>query len=109
VQRLITELSALRDRYAELDSSSQSAGALSMKVARDLSQQVESFNSCIEDLRSRRDKLVGGNTQFAHMSVTDGADMRLQKLWIDLKQLVLYITVCRFCTYQVSPNNWHSL
>jgi len=88
VERLITELTPLRDRYSQLDLDSRSADAMSIKVAKDLNRKVMSYNSYVEELRSRRDKLIGQNTHIALMSVADGADIRLQKLWIDLKQLV---------------------
>jgi hypothetical protein len=91
---LTDELSDLRHRYAELSSLRQGTEGMSMKMARDLGDKVQSYGTRVEALRAQRDRLMAGDTQLAHISVADGADIKLQKLWIDLRRLVRFIKCC---------------
>ena len=96
-QRLIEKLSHLRDRYSELGSSS-SGGIFGMNLqfVKDLSQEFQSYGSYVEALDDRRQMLSCGNIRIALLSVTDSMDLdlRLKKLWTELKQLVRLFKCC---------------
>lgn len=87
------ELSDLRDQYSELATRRQGAEGFSAKTARDLGDKVLHYGTRVAALRAQRDRLMASDTQLANLSVADGADVKLQKLWIELRRLVRFFQV----------------
>lgn len=87
MSKLIENLTELRQEYIRLKSSNPSLEILSEEGQR-LGQLLEVYETEWNELKARRGQMVVGCPQVVPWSVE--LDLKLQKLWLEVKQLVSY-------------------